>query len=134
MAATLTPLYLASVVELGGHLERQLAGGAEDERAHRLLARGNLLQQGQAERGRLAGAGLAADDEVLALHDRAEGLGLDGGGVGVAALGDAARGGSREVQVVEADVGDVFLRGGRGSSAWSRGGSGSEDVAHQAGA
>ena len=61
-------LVLGEVVDLGGHLERQLAGGAEDQRRTAFVLGVNLLEQGEPEGGGLPGAGLAADDEVLALR------------------------------------------------------------------
>ena len=109
-------LVLGQVLDLGGHLERQLAGGAEDQRTDGLVLGVHLLQQGEPERGGLPRPGLAPDDEVLALHHRVEGLGLHRGGAGVAAVGEGAADLRGERQVLEADVGQVLgrsLGGGR---------------------
>jgi hypothetical protein len=49
------------------------------------------LQQGQRESGRLAGAGLRGAEEIASGEDDGNGLGLDGGGFGVALLRDCAK-------------------------------------------
>ena len=54
--------------ELAGHLQGQLARRAEDSAFTSRVPMGMLLDEGHAERGRLAGARLGADDEVLAVH------------------------------------------------------------------
>jgi hypothetical protein len=48
------------------------------------------LQDGQGEAGGLAGAGLRGGEQVAAGEDDGDGLRLDGGGRGVALLGDGA--------------------------------------------
>ena len=59
------------------------------ERLGRRRAAGQeLVQDGQQEGGRLAGAGLGGGDEVAAGEDGRDGLGLDGRGLGVAHLAD----------------------------------------------
>ena len=67
-------------------LHRQFAGGRQDQRlglarARRHMADGKLLQQRQAEGGRLAGAGLGDAQKVAAGQQRRDGPGLDGGGM-----------------------------------------------------
>ena len=51
------------------------------------LVQGQVLQDGQGEGGGLAGAGLGAADQVAALEQMGDGLGLDGSGDGVALFG-----------------------------------------------
>ncbi len=48
------------------------------------------LEHRQDERGRLAGAGLGAGEDVAAGEDERDRLGLDGGGLGVALVRDRA--------------------------------------------
>jgi hypothetical protein len=52
--------------------------------------RGELVQYGKDEAGGLAGAGLGRAQQVFAGEDDGDGLRLDGGGNGVALLGDSA--------------------------------------------
>ena len=75
-----------------GHLQRELAGRREDQAERRVAAAavraqlGQPLQHGQREGGRLAGAGGGLTEQVTALHQRRDGLGLDRAGFGVAEL------------------------------------------------
>ena len=66
------------------NLDRQFAGGAEDQRLHAglLLGLQQRLQHGQQERKRFAGAGLCRGDDVFARKSRRhrKGLYLSGGG------------------------------------------------------
>ena len=79
-------------------LDREFARRREDEAAHRVqrgreaLARdrGEALQQGQGEAGRLAGARLGGAEQVAPGKDDGNGLRLDGGGFGVALFRDGA--------------------------------------------
>jgi hypothetical protein len=73
-------LVLGEVLQLGGDLEGQLPGGAEDQRAHRLVLGVHLLQQ-RSPNAAVFPSRSCPDDEVLALHHRVEGLGLDRRGV-----------------------------------------------------
>ena len=56
------------------------------------------LQQGQREAGGLAGAGLGGAEQVAAGEDYGNGLRLDGGGLGVALVGDCPRELGREAE------------------------------------
>ncbi len=78
-------------------LERELAGRGEDQRADGPAAgarvavrRAKVLEHGQHEGRRLAGAGLGAGHQVAAGEDERDRLGLDGGGLGVALVRDGA--------------------------------------------
>ncbi len=93
---------LHALADLGG----QLAGGGEDQRAHRALAAGRrvvvqALQQRKGESGGLAGARLGAGHHVAALEDQGNGLALDGSGGGVALLAHGAQEFGRKAEVVE---------------------------------
>lgn len=79
---------LAEQLEFLRDLDGQLAGGAHHQRAHALRADRDLVDDRHAERRGLAGARLAANDEVLAGARRAEGLRLHWRRVGVAAFAD----------------------------------------------
>jgi hypothetical protein len=80
------------------HLRGELARGHEDETAHgvarrRLAGAGvprEQLQHRQGEAGGLAGAGLRGGEKIAAGENDGDGLRLDGGGLGVALLGDSA--------------------------------------------
>jgi len=73
--------------------------------------RGEALQDGQRERGGLAGAGLRDADEVAALEQERDRLGLDRRGDGVIFLGERAMKRLDEREVGELDGG--FRRGRR---------------------
>ena len=77
-------------LELLRHLQRQLARIAQDERARFARPPGDALEQRNAEGGGLPRPGLAAADDVLAGHDRAEHGGLHGSRSRVSAIGDPA--------------------------------------------
>ncbi len=75
--------------EAFGDLRSQFAGGGQDENArlarHRHLALGQqLLQDRQSEGGRLASAGLGDTQQVMAIEQVRDGLGLDRGRRGIA--------------------------------------------------
>src|SRR5581483_11224694 len=77
------------------HLCGELARGNEHQGANRPRARpraggGQALQHRQREACCLAGARLRGGEQVAAGEDDGDGLGLDGGGFGVALLGDCA--------------------------------------------
>ena len=59
------------------------------------------LEHRQDERGRLAGPGLGAGEHVAAGEDERDRLGLDGGGLGVALLGDGAEELGRQPETIE---------------------------------
>ena len=75
------------------------------------LALGELVQQGQGEGGRLAGARLGAAEEVVAVEDGGDRLGLDGGGDFVALLVHGLEDGRSQFQ---------FIKGHWGQKAPSR--------------
>ncbi len=82
-------------LEALGDLQRQLAGGGEDERARAALLGGALgarqtIEDRQRERGGLAGAGLRAAEDVAAGQQVRDRLRLDGGGRLVAGAEDGA--------------------------------------------
>jgi hypothetical protein len=91
------------------HLDRELARGREDEAANRVERRREALrrhgrqalQDREREAGGLAGAGLGGAQEVAARKDDGDGLGLDGGGFGVALLRDRAQQLGREPEAFE---------------------------------
>ena len=76
------------LVDLGGELARR----RDDERAHLAALRRacQALQDGQHERGRLAGAGLSAAEKIATVEDGRDGALLDRGRSDVALLGDGA--------------------------------------------
>ena len=77
-------------------LDGELARGGEDQRTHgmtrgrgaRIRVLRQLLEDGEAEAGRLAGAGLGAAHDVAAGEDFGDRLRLDRRGRGVTGLGD----------------------------------------------
>ena len=77
--------------DLGGQFTR---GGQNQGADGALALRGRgrrgaqLVQQRQGETGGLASAGLCASQQVAASDDRRDGLGLNGGGGGIAGFGD----------------------------------------------
>ena len=79
-------LELQQAPELVPDLQGQLPGGSQDRRLHRLGFRVNVLDDGDPEGEGLSGAGGGLGDDVLPLHQGADGLGLDLGGVAVALL------------------------------------------------
>ena len=87
-------------------LERELAGGREDQRLRALLRQVEPGEDRQRERRGLAGAGLCEPDDVAALEERRDGRGLDRGGRLVA--GGLHRG---EDAVGEAEVGEALRVG-----------------------
>ena len=87
-------------------LERELTGRGEDEgtdsapgAARSVAGLAEALEHRQHEGGRLAGAGLGAGHEVAAVEDERDGLGLDGGGLGVALSATARRQLGRQPEV-----------------------------------
>ena len=88
-AAALRPEVIAEGQGLLVDLQRELAGGREDQRAAAAgLAGVKKLQQRQQEGCGLAGAGGGAADEVAAGEHDGDGLAWIGVGFGVAHVGD----------------------------------------------
>ena len=87
--------------DLRGQLARGRQYQGADGAGSRGGAAGQQLQQRQGETGGLAGAGLRAGQQVMALqHDR-DGLGLDGGGLGVAQFVHGFQDRRCQVQIVK---------------------------------
>jgi hypothetical protein len=63
--------------------------------------RGQQLQHRQREAGGLAGAGLRGAEQIAAGENDGDGLRLDGGGLGVALLGDRAEQLGLEPEILE---------------------------------
>ena len=79
--AEMAAVRLAGVADLNGKLARR----RQDKNAHtfrrkRDLVGGEVVQNWQAERGCLSGAGLRDAKNVATLHDDGNGAGLNGGG------------------------------------------------------
>ena len=95
------------------NLERELARRGQDQRPDgrgpRRPRRVEQLQHGQHEGGRLAGAGLGAGEHVAAGEHERDGLGLDGGGFGVALV--RRHGGARAQPKVIEGHGEILLTG-----------------------
>jgi len=85
-----------------GHLDRELAGRGEDQRLRSADARVEAGEQRQRECGGLAGAGLRQAEDVAAVEQQRNGLGLDRGGRGEALVDQRA-----EHAVVEAQRGEA---------------------------
>jgi hypothetical protein len=108
-------------------LERELAGRCEDKDADRwpdgvaTIARryapidrmtvGQSLEDGEDERGRLAGAGLGAGEKIATLEDEGDRLSLDGGGLGVALVRDGAEEFGRQPEDIEGHWKQQLLTG-----------------------
>ncbi len=110
-----------------GDLHRQLAGRDQDQAARALGPGAALLQTGQqrqAEAQRLAGAGAAAAEHVLAGQRVRDGGGLDRERGGHAALGETADDLVRQTEVTEGDrlLGLSGLGGGGGGVGLNLGG------------
>ena len=85
------PLDAAGAIDVGGHLEAELAGRADDEGLRDALTRLDALQDGHAEAERLPGAGLGLADDVRSARRDRESLLLDREGVGDAVGGERVR-------------------------------------------
>ena len=97
---------LAVDLEILRRLGRELARRRDDHRARHPRpgpAVGQDMQHRQDERGRLAGAGLGDADHVAAGQHHRDGPGLDGGGLGVARVGDGPEDRLVETEVRKAD-------------------------------
>src|SRR5690606_11153362 len=111
---------LAELADLGAALQGELTGGREDEGLEAPLDVEELVDDGQAEGRRLAGAGAALDDEAAARGGGGVAVELDRGRLAPAELSDGAEDGVREVHLFEASGGGGGLtrrplgRGGAG--------------------
>ncbi len=101
---------LAETLDLFRHLNRQLAGGAEDDGPHLVGPGGDALENGNAEGGGLSGSGLGANDEVLALENRLEHDRLNRGWNQIALLGDGPLDLRRDGQLLEGLLAAVIAR------------------------
>ena len=77
---------LAELLELHDDLLDELAGGGQDDGLRAARPRLHHLDQGNPERGRLAGARLGLPDDVQPVEGLRDECGLDGGGLGVAGV------------------------------------------------
>ena len=102
----------ADATNLLGHLHAQLAGRRQHQRLHVPGRRVDLLDDGNAEGGGLAGPGLRLPDQVAAGAQWTDGAGLHLRGLVEAHLLDGAGDGRRQLDLAEA-VG--LLRGQDGS-------------------
>ena len=95
-------------------LRRELARRREDQRA-RLAARQRreLLEDGQRERGRFAGARLGAGEDVLAREGRRDRGSLNGGRDGEAELTHGTKGRRAEAQRVKSRLHRFFRKRAR---------------------
>ena len=107
------------VVDLVGQLPR----GCDDERADRVPRRRGAMagrrheriDDGQRKAGRLSGTGLGSGHHVMARHDHRNGLGLDGGRLGIAGGSDGLEHVGMQAEITEGDGGRLlgaFRRGG----------------------
>jgi hypothetical protein len=88
--------------ELARHLDAQLAGRDDDQRLRLLRPRRDEPEDGDRERGGLAGAGLGLSEQVAARLQDGDGLFLDGGRTDPAELGDGARDVGMDLEIAEA--------------------------------
>ena len=84
-----------------GDLDAELAGRGQHDRLHVLAVRVEVLQQRQAEGGRLAGPGLRLADHVVAGEQLRDRLLLDRGRLGVAELVEGGLDLGRKAEFVE---------------------------------
>ncbi len=91
-------------LEAFGDLRRQFARRRQDQRAHgarrrHLAVRQDVLEDRQSKGRRLAGAGLGNAQQVVALQQEGNGLGLDGRGDGIAFALQRQQEGGRQAQI-----------------------------------
>ena len=86
-----------------GHLDAELAGRREDDRLHLVVGGVDVLEQGQAEGGGLAGPGLRLADHVVAAEQLRDRFLLDRAGLLVAELVQRLLDLRRQPQVLEGD-------------------------------
>ena len=101
---------LAEQGQVLGDLHRQLARRRQDDRLGVALAGVDALDQGDAEGGGLAGAGEGLGDDVFALEQRRDGLGLHGRGLLEAHVFQTAAHGLTEIQSVKIGQRWFFFR------------------------
>ena len=109
--------HIAVGLERVGDLHGQLTGRGEDDGARtvpRSGATGEAGQRREAEAERLAGAGTAAAEDVLAGERVGDGGGLDGERGGDAVLCELAHDGLGETEGAERDLLGLLLRHARG--------------------
>ena len=82
-----------------GDLDAQLARRGQDEGLDLAVGRIDVLDDGEAERGGLAGSGLRLPDDVLALEEDRDGLFLDGARLLVADILQGLKGRLTEAEV-----------------------------------
>ena len=87
-----------------GALERELAGGGQNERLNDVVARVDGVEQRKPEGRRLAGSGLGDADDVAAGQQNRDRLLLDGGGGHEAHVGDGLEQVTGKTQVGEGDL------------------------------
>jgi hypothetical protein len=107
-----------------GNLSSQLTRRREHERARmpRGRRRGELLQDGQHESRRLAGAGLRAREHVAAAEHGRNGLGLNGSGRVVALVGERAQQLGSKPEISKCHVSKTFeLTRRHGMAPWRSG-------------
>ncbi len=95
----------AAVLAVGaqglGDLDAELARGRQHERLHLALLGIDVLDNGQSEGRRLAGAGLRLPDHVAAFEQRRDGLFLDRAGRLIADVAQRMKGGLGETEIGE---------------------------------
>ena len=109
-----------------GRLQRELTGGGQHERLDGLEVRVDIGEEGQAERGGLARAGLGDADDVAPAQQHRDGGGLDVGRRREAEVLDGAQQVGRQA---EAGEGGGVVGGGGGGAGLAGGGVGRGDVA-----
>ena len=87
-----------------GALERELAGGGQNERLNDVVTRVDGVEQRKPEGRRLAGSGLGDADDVTAGQQNRDRLLLDGGGGHEAHVGDGLEQVTGKTQVGEGDL------------------------------
>jgi hypothetical protein len=104
------------VPAVGAHalldLRRELARGHEHQRLGMAMVERLALedlQHRQREASGLPGAGLRGGEQVAAREDDGDGLGLDGGGLGVALLSDGAKQLGRKPEILERCFDETLL-------------------------
>src|SRR5439155_420339 len=96
---------LTQPLDFLGDLAAELARGHEHDRLHHVAARIETLDNRQAERGRLARAGVRLADAILAGEQRGHASGLDGHRLPVAGFPYRALRRLAELQVAKAEIG-----------------------------
>ena len=102
------------------NLHGQLSRGGDDEHGRRLLAlgAGEDVQARQREGGRFSRAGLGGGDDIAALEDERDGLGLNGSRLGVAEMIDGGKNGVGKAEFGKGGHETLFRGSDRGGSGW----------------